>query len=140
MAALLNTTITTAVTAATTTPLQFRGPVPHNVAIQSVFTYGSGGTTAKVWIQTSFDGGTTWCDVALHSVTTSSATAIWNVSALTTHTTAVTPTDGTLASATANDGLIGQFWRCKYTTTGTYAGNTTLRVDIMPSGVLTSQS
>jgi hypothetical protein len=129
MTALLNATITTAVTNAVTTPVQLRGRIPRGIVIQAVFTYGSGGTTAQVWVQTSFDGGLTWCDVAWFSVTTSSDTSIWNVSALTVHTTPVAPTDGTLASATANDGLIGTLWRTKMTTTGTYAA-TTVRVDI----------
>jgi hypothetical protein len=133
MTTLLSTTITTAVTAAVTAPVSFRRGPLRNATIQGVFTYGSGGTTAKVWVQTSFDGGTTWCDIALLSVTTASATSIWNVSSLTVKTTAVTPTDGTLASATANDGMVGSLWRTKMTTTGTYAGNTTVRVDVVGS-------
>jgi hypothetical protein len=133
-------TITTAVSALTSTPLQSltgsgRQFLPTNMALQATFTYGSGGTSADAWVQTSFDGGTTWEDVANFHFTTSSARPIYNLSSLTVHTTQVTPTDGTLAANTANDGIFGTQWRVKYTTVGTYAGGTTLRVDAISNGL-----
>jgi hypothetical protein len=53
-------------------------------------------------------------------------------------TTQYTPTDGTLAANTCKDGLLGNMYRAKYTTTGTYAGNTTVRIDLMSDGLTSS--
>jgi hypothetical protein len=124
-------TITTAVTAQTTTPLQVgRGPLV-GMSIQIRFVYGSGGTTVAAWVQTSLDGGATWADVAAPAaITTASLTSVFNVSAQTPALTPITITDGALAAGTAKDGMLGPLWRVKYTTTGTYAGSTQLLVDI----------
>jgi hypothetical protein len=46
---------------------------------------------------------------------------LFNLSTATPVTTQYTPTDGT------KDGLLGNMFRAKFTTTGTYAGNTTVR-------------
>lgn len=132
---LLNATITTAVTAVTTTALQIQSvsgerALPVTMAIQCKLTYGSGGTTAVVWVQTSLDGGATWVDVANCSFTTSTARFLYNLSGLTPVTTQYTPTDGTLTANTSHDGILGSLWRTKYTSTGTYGGSTTLAVDI----------
>ena len=126
---LLSLTITTAVTAQTTTPLQFRNGAPPNLVLQANFTYGSGGTSADAYVQTSIDGGNTWVDIANFHFTTSSARTTFNLSSGTPVTTQYTPTDGSIASNTAKDGQIGTLLRVKYTTVGTYAGGTTLRVD-----------
>jgi hypothetical protein len=133
MSMLLSTGITTAVAAVVTTPLQLRDGPSESMAFQATLTYGSGGTTATAWVQTSFDDGVTWCDVANFAFTTASARSVQNVSALTTVLAAAAATDGTLASNTANSGLLGALWRVKYTTTGTYAGGTLLRVDAQPN-------
>src|SRR6195256_56655 len=109
MTILLNATITTAVTASVTSPEQFRDGNPESAIIQGTFTYGSGGTTAKAWVQTSVDEGTTWIDVANLSFTTLSAQQLYNVSALTSHLTAIVPTDGSLTTP-ANDGFLGPLW------------------------------
>lgn len=95
-------------------------------ALQLNFTYGSGGTKVTAYVQTSLDQGVSWIDVWCGTFTTSSAKKVVNLSALTPKTTAVTPTDGALADDTAVDGVIGDRWRLKYTSTGTYAGNTAL--------------
>ena len=136
MPALLSVPVTTPVTAQVGPMLEVRGTVrmPEAVLIQGNFIYGSGGTTADAWVQTSADGGNTWCDVAQFHFTTSSARSMFNLSALTPGTTAFTPTDGTLAANTSKDGIIGSQWRCKYTTTGTYVG-TTLNVHIATVGM-----
>lgn len=138
MTALLPATVITApVTAALGSVLQMRSPLglPTNVAIQGKFTYGSGGTSADAWVQTSLDGGVTWNDVCNFHFLLASARFIFNLSSLTVNTTQVTPTDGTLAANTAKDGVIGPEWRVKYTTVGTYAGNTTLEIDLATSGM-----
>jgi hypothetical protein len=98
-------------------------------AIQFRLAYGSGGTTIKAYLQTSFDQGQTWVDIACAAFTTASAVKIFNLSALTPKTTAVTPTDGSLTDDTCVDGLLGDRLRVKVTSTGTYT-NTQLAVRV----------
>lgn len=129
-AALSLTTITTAVTGVTTNG----GPIVDLTDIiiasfHAVFTYGSGGTTAKFWIQTSFDLGVTWVDIANFAFTTSTARILNSVKAQTAVAANYTATDATLADNTIKDGLLGDRLRVKYTTTGTYAGGTTIQID-----------
>jgi hypothetical protein len=138
MTILLNVPITTAVTASVTTPEQFRDGDPQAAIIQGTFTYGSGGTTADAWVQISVDEGGTWTDVANFHFTTASARFLYNLSALTPVTTEYVPTDGTLAANTSKDGFLAPLWRVKWTTAGTYAGGTILRVDVAPRGRMTS--
>jgi hypothetical protein len=139
MAALLQgLAITGPVTAQVTPAMQFRDGLPASAVLQATFTYGSGGTTVDAWVQTSFDGGSTWCDAANFHFTTASLNALYNLNANTSITTALTLTDGTLAANTSKDGVLGPLWRVKYTTTGTYAGGTTLLVAITARGRLTS--
>ncbi len=126
---ILNRTITTA---ESITAVNY-GDIPISttgITVQTIFTRGGGGTTAKAYLQTSFDEGTTWVDIASFSFTTSSLTNIYNLTANTAKTTAVVPTDGTLAANTVVDGLIGGKLRTKYVTTGTYTTNTTLKMDV----------
>jgi len=122
------TTITTAVTGTVTTGIG-QLIAPTYLGLQAIFTYGSGGTTAKFWIQTSFDRGVTWCDIVNFAFTTATATKIASVNGFpAAGVTPVAPTDGTLADNTLNNGLFGTHWRVKYTTTGTYAGGTTIQI------------
>lgn len=137
MTMLANLAITGAVSAQTTAPVQFRDGVPESCILQANFTYGSGGTSADGYVQMSVDDGATWFDVANFHFTTASAIKLFNLSALTPVTTPRTPSDGSLASNTANDGILGPSARLKYTTVGTYAGGTTLRVDAAARGRLT---
>lgn len=58
-----STAITTAVTDQTITPVVGLEGFQH-VTAQCLFTYGSGGTGATFYLQTSFDEGTNWTDVA----------------------------------------------------------------------------
>jgi hypothetical protein len=46
--------------------------------------------------------------------------------------------EGALAPNTCKDDLLGNMYRAKYTTTGTYAGNTNVRVDLMTDGLTAS--
>jgi hypothetical protein len=65
MTMLLNQTITGALSAQLSGTLQTRGALyPDSLIIKGNLTYGSGGTTIDVWVQTSLDGGTSWNDVA----------------------------------------------------------------------------
>jgi hypothetical protein len=118
--------ITTAVSAITTTPVKLLSGMKY-VAFQVKFTYGSSGTTAKFWLQTTFDNGVTWCDIANIARTTASLNTVVSVT-LEAGTALVTPTtltDASLADNTIVQGLLGSQLRLKYTTTGTYAGSTT---------------
>jgi len=130
-------TITTALTAAVTDEVEPRSIYDGNLdypiralTVEFIFTYGADGTTCKSWLQTSLDGGTTWIDIANAAFTTSTASKVYNLSGLTAKTTAATPTDGSLADNTAVDGLLGDLFRVKTTTTGTYSGSTTLVVAV----------
>jgi hypothetical protein len=125
---LLTLPITTA-QAAVTQVLSAPGAL-RNLTIQGNFTYGSGGTSADAYVQTSLDGGTTWVDIANFHFTTSSARFVYNLSAATPKTTQVTPTDGSLTANTALDGILGAKYRVKTVTVGTYAGSTSLSVDV----------
>ena len=139
MTMLANLTITTAQNAAVTPWLQMRQGTPESMALQANFTYGSGRTSVSAWIQTSLDGGTTAIDAANFSVTTSSVREAMVISALTAATTPQVVTDGTLTANTAPGAPLGNMWRVKYTSVGTYAGGTTLRIDAQPNrGNLTS--
>jgi hypothetical protein len=120
--------ITTALNAVAQTPIRNLEGM-KSVTVEARFAYGSGGTTCKVWIQTTHDGGTTWDDVASFAFTTASSLKKINLSALTPITSQVTPTDGSMADNTAQDGMLGSAMHAKITTTGTYS-NTVLSVKI----------
>lgn len=142
---LLSTPVTTAVTAVVTQTFQIRpGPggqfLPASMLLQGNLTYGSGGTTIDAWVQTSIDGGGTWMDVARFSWSTASARLLLNVSSATSIIAAVTASEGGVGGTplgvnAAKDGIFGSMWRVKYTTVGTYAGGTTLRIDAISSGL-----
>lgn len=128
------TTITTAVTGITTTPVVLLAGLKYVVA-QAIFVYGSGGTTAKAWLQTSFDGGETWVDIMNFAFTTASLSKVSAVNAyIAPASQAFAPSDATLADNTIIQGSLGDRLRLKYTTTGTYAGGTTLAVDVIAKG------
>lgn len=124
------TTLTTAVTAVVGEQIRLTDQLRAQ-CFQLNFVYGSGGTTSKVWVQTSLDGGSTWIDVANFAVTTASARRVSCVKANTAVAANVTPSDGALADNTILDGVLGEFVRTKLTSTGTYGGSTTIRVDMV---------
>ena len=121
-------TITTAVSGSVGQTFCARNPGFANLGIQAKFVYGSGGTSATAYVQTSIDDGVTWIDIASLQFTTSSATKVVNLTSGTPITTPATPTDGSLTANTVVNGVIGNRYRVKYTTVGTYAGGTTLSV------------
>ena len=133
----------TAATSAVSQSFQIRpGPggqfLPTTMALQANFTWGSGGTTALAWAQTSFDFGVSWVDVCAFNFTTANAKFVVNVSSATPNAAvAITPTDGAYAGPNkCIDGIFGSMWRVKFQTAGTYVA-TTLRIDAISSGLTT---
>jgi hypothetical protein len=97
--------------------------------------YGSGGTSIKAYLQTSFDQGTTAVDIACVVFGTASETGLFNFNAQTPRITQINPTDGALADDTEVDGILGDRFRIKVVSTGTYAGSTVLSVRVHPHGL-----
>ena len=97
-----------------------------NLCVEAIFNYGAGGTTAKAYVQTTFDNGATWVDIMCFAFATAAASKIMNVLLLAGVSTPVTPTDGTLANDTVANGIFGQAFRVKLVSTGTYSGLTNL--------------
>ncbi len=95
-----------------------------SATLQVNFTYGSGGTTIKATIESSLDQGLTWVEVARLALATASEENLVNLSGLTAVSTVYTP--AALSDDTVKDGILGERWRAKIITTGTYAGNTSL--------------
>jgi hypothetical protein len=126
----LSKVITTALTSVLSPTIRFAEGAPRSLAVQANLAYGSGGTTVDAWLQTSIDEGATWIDIANFHFTTASARAVANLSAATPVTTIYTPDDGSLASNTVKDGILGSVFRVKLTTVGTYAASTKLSVDV----------
>lgn len=120
--------VTTAVTNSTTDIGMVPAGTKH-INIHSNFTYGSGGTTAKYYLQTSMDGGTTWLDLAALAHTTASLRRVISLD-LEVAGALATATDAALTDNTKIDGIAGDRLRLKYTTVGTYAGGTTYKLDI----------
>lgn len=94
--------------------------------IEANFSYGSGGTSLKVMIETSLDQGTTWTEVARLAFTTASAQKVVNLSGLTPVTTVYAP--AALSDDAVKDGVFGPRWRARILTVGVYAGNSSLSV------------
>ncbi len=103
--------------------------------IQASFLYGAGGTKVTAYIQTSLDGEASWFDIACMTFTTAAAKKISSVKALTAVAASYTPTDGSLTDDTIKDGLLGNSFRVKYTSTGTYSGATSLAVHMSLQGL-----
>jgi hypothetical protein len=137
---LASTTITSAVSTVVGNTLMLRaapsGPLfPTNLLLQATFAYGSGGTNTTAYVRTSLDGQTTWTDIANFSFTTSSGRLIANVNSSTSVTADYTATNGTLGGGTVKDGILGNFLRVLLATTGTNAGNTSIRIDAIANGL-----
>jgi hypothetical protein len=88
------------------------------------FTWGSGGTACLVYVQTSLDG-TNWIDIARFDFAQASSAKRCNLSGLETCAVAAA---ASLASEGQLQGILGDRLRVKVTSTGTYAGNTSVSV------------
>ena len=130
MTTLLNVPITAAIGTPLVSPtFQIENPAVLNLGVLFDFTYTSGGASVDAYLQTSFDGGTTWMDIAQMHAATVALLEAYNLSSITPKTTAVVPSDGSLAANTSVDGLLGPIYRVKYKSSGTYVG-ANLRVDV----------
>ena len=99
--------------------------------LQINFTYGSGGASLKVIVETTLDQGRTWIEVYRAAFTTASAQRVVNVSALTPITSPLTP--AALSDDTVKDGVFGDRWRARKIVTGTaYAGNSSVSARMQP--------
>ena len=119
---LCDTAITTAQASIAQTPIQELDGI-LGVTVLAKFSYGSGGTSAKAYVQVSPDDGITWIDIACFAFTTASAVKVVNFSGLTPVLAPVLPNDGALADNTFIDGILGSAMRVKLVTTGTYVGS-----------------
>jgi hypothetical protein len=126
-------TITTAVGAGLSATAKSLALPPDTMAVQANFVGGTGGTSVDAYLQTSFDGGTTWCDIAEFSFANTAGRKLFNLSRLTPITSIATPSDGTLTANTVISGLLGSHYRVKWVTVGTYSGGTSLTIDIAPN-------
>jgi len=118
-------TITTAVTGVSGVVADVSGI--RDLLLEAIFTYGSGGTTLKVWVQTRVKGGT-WRDVANFAFTTASGTKWHKITSSLALAANQATSDAALADNTIVDGFLGDEIKVKYTSTGTYAGGTTIKI------------
>lgn len=135
---LLNVPVTTAVTAQVSSTFQIRGigagVTPSSIAAQGT-AVGTGGSTMVWWLQTSFDGGTTWCDALTFSHAAAGRASGIVVSTPAAGAAPAACTDGALAAPGVAPGSYAGQWRVKYTTTGTWtAGN--LRIDVFGNSIV----
>ena len=119
-------TITSAATQVGTPLTGFAGI--NAASFQVRMAYGSGGTNVTVYIQTTLDGGQSWIDIAAVQFTTSGGVEVVNLSALDMVSTPTAPTDGGMTPGTTLDGILGDQFRAKVISTGTYAGGTLVSV------------
>jgi hypothetical protein len=115
---LLSLPITTAIGTTRTAPIETKDWPPENLTVHCNFVYGSGGETVDAYVQMSVDGGSTWVDVAECHFTMTSLRELYDISSL----------PSAVSSRTATGGMIS--WRAEYVSTGTYAGGTTLQIDL----------
>lgn len=101
--------------------------------VQAAFTYGSGGTNVDAYVQTSLDLGQTWVDIMEFNFLVASITKISAVVWSTALAAVTVPGDGALTANTIVSGLLGDRFRLKYKSTGTYAA-TTLAVTAVAKG------
>lgn len=92
--------------------------------------WGSGGSTIKGYLQTAIDDTDTPIDIACITFAMASKVRVYNFTADTSVTTPITPTDGALPDDTAVGGILGNKFRFKFVSTGTYAGSTAISARI----------
>ncbi len=123
--------ITTALTNQLSTPIEGLGRL-GGVSLAASFTYTSGGTTAKAYVQTSLDGGATWHDIACFAFATTGATKRGHISRQQSLAIAA-PTTGTMADDSLAQGYLGDRLRVAFTSAGTYGAGTALAISYQPA-------
>ena len=118
-------------------PLELQNELTTQFSLQKTFATATGGTSCDTYVQTSFDGGTTWADVVHFAQDALTATrAVAGVTSVSTAAAPTAATDGAQTVNTINQGLFGPWWRVKYVLVGSYtSGN--LRVDSGGAGLRT---
>ena len=99
------------------------------LSCQARFAYGSGGTQANVYIQSSLDQGASWYDITNFEFTTASAVEAINLSGLNAITAPTALTNLALANNTTLNGPLGDRLQAVVVSSGTYAGGTLLSVN-----------
>lgn len=119
-------TITTAATALGDSFTGLDGMAEADVQVR--LAYGSGGTTCKVFIQSSLDQGTTWFDLWCFAGLLASKVRLRRLKP---DGNELTPVDGALGDDTVASGIVlGDRMRAKVVSTGTYAGSTLVSVRV----------
>lgn len=88
------------------------------ISFEAVFAYGTGGTTCIAKIQTSFDGGTLWRDIARIDFAQANRTVHFNIEALAAKAIAAY---ADLSAEGLVHGVLGDRLRAQIISTGTYA-------------------
>lgn len=98
------------------------------LTLLAAFTYGSGGSTAVVTVDTAFGAGGVWIPIARFDFATASLTSqfVPSRTAIVAAATIVAPTANTAIN------LLGDRFRARLTTTGTYGGGTLLDLRAQP--------
>jgi len=132
---LANTALAGAVANQTSTPVTGLQGATY-VALLAKFVRAGGGTTCKVWVQTSLDDGATWFDIACFAFTTTTANALHALVSVpaTPFTPATAPGSAALADNTVLNGMLGDRLRTIMTTVGTYTGASSVEVHAVIKG------
>lgn len=96
------------------------GATEHLIA-QAKFTYGSGGTTAKFYIQSSLDKEKTWFDVMCFAFAKTSARKVGQSTLGIEEADPENAEDASLADNKSRNGALGDVFRVKYVIAGDYA-------------------
>lgn len=134
---LLSATLADAVANEVSTPVGgLAGAVA--IALEAKFVRAAGGTTCKVWVQTSLDNGVSWFDIACFAFTTTTGNKLHVVrmDPATPITAATVPASATLTDDTVLNGIIGDRVRTLRTTTGTYSGASSIEVHAVIKGLV----
>jgi hypothetical protein len=97
------------------------------LSVEALFTYGSGGTTAILRIDTALGSGGVWRNIARIDFATASLVRAFTISR-----TALPLTTIAELGSESLVNFLGDRFRARLTTTGTYAGNTLLDVRAQP--------
>lgn len=132
---LLDAELAAAVTASAGSPVMGLHGMRH-IALEAKFVRAAGGTTCKVWVQTTLDDGETWFDVACFAFATTTANKLHavRVDPATPMTPATVPASATLTDDTVLDGILGSGLRTLMTTTGTYTGASSIEIWAVTTG------